>query len=75
MIIKKTPKSIAPYLRDASNFSGGNAEEVVIPDNSEELVDFLKNESRNITISGAGTGLTGSRIPSEGVNVINYTKI
>ena len=67
MIIKKTPKSIAPYLRDASNFSGGNAEEVVIPDNSEELVDFLKNESRNITISGAGTGLTGSRIPSEGV--------
>ena len=67
MIIKNTPESIAPYLRDASNFSGGNAEEVVIPENSEELVAFLRNETRNVTISGAGTGLTASRIPSEGV--------
>ena len=67
MIIKKTPESIACYLRDASNFSGGNAEEVVIPENSEELVSFLRNETRNVTISGAGTGLTASRIPSEGV--------
>jgi D-lactate dehydrogenase (cytochrome) len=80
MIIKKTPESIASYLRDASNFSGGNAEEVVIPENSEELVDFLRNETRNVTISGAGTGLTASRIPSKGIiislekfnNIVNY---
>ena len=67
MIIKTKPEFIAPYLRDASNFSGGNAEEVVIPETSEELVVFLRNETRKITISGAGTGLTASRIPTEGV--------
>ena len=67
MIIKTKPEFIAPYLRDASNFSGGNAEEVVIPETCEELVVFLKNETRKITISGAGTGLTASRIPTEGV--------
>ncbi|MBL7019050.1 MAG: FAD-binding oxidoreductase [Nitrospinaceae bacterium] len=69
MIRKTKPEFIAPYLRDASNFSGGNAEEVVIPETPDELIAFLKNETRKITISGAGTGLTASRIPSEGVIV------
>jgi D-lactate dehydrogenase (cytochrome) len=69
MIRKTKPEFIAPYLSDASNFSGGNAEEVIIPETSEELALFLKNETRNITISGAGTGLTASRIPSKGVIV------
>lgn len=67
MIRKTKPEVIAPYLRDASNFSGGNAEEVVIPETSDELTNFLKNETRPVTIAGAGTGLTASRIPSEGV--------
>ena len=69
MIRKTNPDFISPYLRDASNFSGGNAEEVIIPESSDELVEFLKNESRPVTIAGAGTGLTASRIPSEGVIV------
>ena len=69
MIRKTKPEFIAPYLRDASNFSGGNAEEVIIPETSDELVAFLKNETRPVTIAGAGTGLTASRIPSEGVIV------
>ncbi len=69
MIRKTKPEFIAPYLRDASNFSGGNAEEVIIPESSDELVVFLKNETRPVTIAGAGTGLTASRIPSEGVIV------
>ena len=67
MIRKTSPELIAPYLRDASNFSGGNAEEVIIPETSDELVSFLKKETRPVTIAGAGTGLTASRIPSEGV--------
>lgn len=67
-MIRKTSKaSIAPYLRDASNYSGGNAEEVLIPENIDELVSVLKNDSRPVTIAGAGTGLTASRIPSEGI--------
>ena len=69
MIRKTQAESIAPYLRDASNFTGGNAEEVVIPETSDELANFLKNETRPVTVAGAGTGLTASRIPAGGVIV------
>ncbi len=69
MIRKTEPAFIAPYLRDASNFSGGSAEEVVIPETSDELAIFLQNEIRPVTIAGAGTGLTASRIPSGGIIV------
>jgi D-lactate dehydrogenase (cytochrome) len=67
MIRKTSKESIAPYLRDASNYSGGKAEEVLIPENMDELVSALKNDLRPVTIAGAGTGLTASRIPSEGI--------
>ncbi len=67
MIRKTESEFIAPYLKDASNFLGGHAEEVVIPETSDELADFLKNETRPVTIAGAGTGLTASRIPSGGI--------
>ena len=67
MIRKTNKETIAPYLRDASNFAMGNAEEVFIPETVSELIEFLKNDTRNITIAGAGTGLTASRIPSDGV--------
>jgi D-lactate dehydrogenase (cytochrome) len=67
MIRKTSKESIAPYLRDASNYSGGKAEEVFIPENIDELVSVLKHDLRPVTISGAGTGLTASRIPSEGI--------
>ena len=67
MIRKNDPQTIAPYLKDASNFSEGCAEEVVIPETTAELVDFLKSNDRPLTVAGAGTGLTASRIPSEGV--------
>jgi D-lactate dehydrogenase (cytochrome) len=69
MIRKTKADLIAPYLTDASNYSGGIAEEVIIPDTSEELANFLKNENRPITVAGAGTGLTASRIPSGGIIV------
>ena len=67
MIRKTNKETIAPYLRDASNYQLGNAEEVVIPETVMELIKFLKNDSRNITIAGAGTGLTASRIPVNNV--------
>lgn len=69
MIRKNDPRTIAPYLKDASNFSGGYAEEVVIPETTAELVEFLRTNDRPMTIAGAGTGLTASRIPMEGVIV------
>ncbi len=67
MLRKTSKETIAPYLRDASSYSGGNADEVLIPENAEELITALKIESRPVTLSGAGTGLTASRIPSMGI--------
>ena len=60
---KKDPTGIAPYLKDASNFSGGQADEVWIPETREELVSILKDNDRPITIAGAGTGLTAGADP------------
>jgi D-lactate dehydrogenase (cytochrome) len=69
MIRKTDPQTIAPYLKDASNFSGGQADEVVIPETPAELIEFLKTNQRPVTVAGAGTGLTASRIPDCGVIV------
>ncbi|MFQ5449917.1 MAG: FAD-binding oxidoreductase [Nitrospinaceae bacterium] len=67
MIRKSDPQTVAPYLKDASNYSGGHADEVLIPENAGELAAFLKTNDRPVTIAGAGTGLTASRIPNSGV--------
>lgn len=67
MIRKIDPQTISPYLRDASGFPDGRASEVIIPETVGELSDFLKANRQPITISGAGTGVTAGRIPSEGI--------
>jgi D-lactate dehydrogenase (cytochrome) len=67
MYRKTDPETIAPYLKDASNFSDGQASEVVIPETREELIAYLKRSEKPITLAGAGTGLTASRIPLGGV--------
>ena len=72
MISKKDPDIIRAYLEDSSNLKGGYADEVVIPENIEELSRFLKKANaakEPVTISGGGTGTTGSRIPFGGVVV------
>jgi D-lactate dehydrogenase (cytochrome) len=66
MIYKTDPHSISPYLKDASNYIGGCADKVVIPETIEELSCFLKTNTQQITIAGAGTGMTASRIPLSG---------
>jgi len=67
MLRKTDPETIAPYLKDASNFSEGRASEVIIPETREELVGFLKENENPVSLAGAGTGLTASRIPLSGV--------
>ena len=67
MFRKTDPETIAPYLKDASNFFDGQASEVVIPETREELVTYLKETEGPVTLAGAGTGLTASRIPLGGV--------
>ena len=66
MIYKTDPQAISPYLQDASNYVGGFADKVVIPESIEELSSFLKTNTQQITIAGAGTGMTASRIPESG---------
>lgn len=70
MIIKSDRDSIKNYFEDSSNLKGGHAEKVVIPENVKELSSFLKDASSKkmpVTVSGGGTGTTGSRIPFGGI--------
>ena len=63
--------SADPYLKDASGYSG-NADEVFVPSTNEELCELVRTCSarqKPLTIAGAGTGLTGARVPHGGVVV------
>lgn len=56
------------YLEDASGFKG-HAEKVLVPPTESELLEILRNATRDnipVTISGAGTGITGGRVAQGG---------
>jgi FAD/FMN-containing dehydrogenase len=56
------------YLIDASGFKG-QAEKVLVPASETELLQIVAEASRDripITISGAGTGVTGGRVAQSG---------
>ncbi len=56
------------YLTDASGFTGW-AERVIVPRSEAEVVAALGEAVRTatpVTIAGAGSGLTGSRVPQGG---------
>ncbi len=79
MIVKNDPEILQDYLHDASNFKG-HADEVYIPLNFQELkqiISDLYTKKIPYTVSGAGTGLTGGRVPLEGViiSMENLNKI
>ncbi len=77
MLIKKDKDIIASYLEDYSNLKGGFAEAVAIPETESEIINLLKEASRKktpVTISGAGTGVTGGRIPFGGI-VLSLEKL
>lgn len=70
MLIKSDPDAIKSFLSDSSYMSEGYAERVVFPESAEEVADLLKVASRDttpVTVSGAGTGTVGGRIPFAGV--------
>ncbi len=59
------------YVEDASGFKG-HADRVHIPRNEAQLTAILADASANqtpVTIAGAGTGITGGRVPFGGVVV------
>lgn len=59
------------YLEDASGFRG-HADRVEVPQSETELSSILAEASQKltpITVAGAGTGITGGRVPFGGIVV------
>ncbi|MBV9294935.1 MAG: FAD-binding oxidoreductase [Acidobacteriaceae bacterium] len=62
------PSDIQRYLEDSSGYRG-QAEQVWLPSNVEEVRKIVRDASARhipLTVSGAGTGLTGARVPHGG---------
>lgn len=69
MIIKTNPDEFENFVIDASNFKG-NCEAVYFPESADEVVSIVKEANTNktkVTIAGNGTGLTGARVPQNGI--------
>ncbi|MGB9663656.1 MAG: FAD-binding oxidoreductase [Ignavibacteria bacterium] len=76
MIVKTDKETIQNYLTDASNYKSIGCDGVYIPENIDELSQLIKKTDSAkipVTISGAGTGLVGGRVPSGGI-VISLEK-
>lgn len=70
MLTKSDTDEIQSFLSDASNMPGGHASHVVFPESVEEVAVILAAASRErtpVTVSGAGTGIVGGRVPSGGI--------
>lgn len=70
MLTKSNLDDIQSFLSDASHMLNGGAEQVVFPENVAEVAEILRAAFENktsVTISGAGTGTVGGRIPFEGI--------
>jgi D-lactate dehydrogenase (cytochrome) len=70
MQTKSQPDEMQSYLADASNLAGGHAARVVFPETAEEAAGVLGEASAAgvaVTVSGAGTGVVGGRVPFGGV--------
>jgi D-lactate dehydrogenase (cytochrome) len=70
MLSKSNADEIASLLSDASNMKGGHAERAVFPESAAEVAAVLAEAARTgtaVTVSGAGTGVTGGRIPFGGL--------
>src|ERR1051325_10750100 len=70
MLIKSDPAEIESFLSDASHMREGRADRVAFPENEAEVAELLRTASENkipVTVSGAGTGTVGGRIPFAGI--------
>lgn len=70
MLTKNKQDEIRDFLGDASYLTGGHTSAVVFPETADEVAAFLAQATRDktpVTISGAGTGTVGGRVPFGGV--------
>ena len=64
------PATIENYLTDESRLIAGKAEKVFFPRTEAHVAKILSDANKRkirVTISGAGTGITGSRVPQGGI--------
>jgi len=70
MLTKTQPDEMQDFLVDASHIRGGHAERVVFPESAAEVAALLVDASATktqVTVSGAGTGTVGGRVPFGGI--------
>jgi len=70
MQTKSDPDEIQSFLADASFIRDGHADRVLIPETIEEVAEVLAAANRDgvpVTVSGAGTGTVGGRVPFGGI--------
>ncbi|HYP49947.1 MAG TPA: FAD-binding oxidoreductase, partial [Pyrinomonadaceae bacterium] len=70
MLTKTNQDEIQSFLTDASNMAGGAANSVVFPESKEEISEILRGASASktpVTVSGAGPGIVGGRVPFGGI--------
>jgi D-lactate dehydrogenase (cytochrome) len=70
MLTKSDPDEIQTYLSDSSYLPSGHADRVVFPETAEDVAEILRSAVRDktpVTISGAGTGTVGGRVPTAGI--------
>jgi D-lactate dehydrogenase (cytochrome) len=69
MLTRTEPEQIQSYLDDSSHMRGGFADRVVFPESAGEVSEILVAASQTrtpVTVSGAGTGTVGGRVPFGG---------
>jgi FAD/FMN-containing dehydrogenase len=69
VVDKLASSSSDAYLQDASGYRG-TAETVFLPADDQELISILRTAHSHrtpVTVSGAGTGLVGARVPHGGI--------
>lgn len=77
LLTKSELDEIQNYLLDASNIGGGAATSVFFPETVEQIAELLREATANktpVTVSGAGTGTVGGRVPFAGA-VLSLEKL
>src|ERR1044072_3371657 len=70
MQVKSNPDEIQSFLSDASFIRDGYANSVFLPETIDDVSEILSAASRDrtpVTVSGAGTGTVGGRVPFGGI--------
>ncbi len=72
------PDRLRAYLSDESASFRGHAAELFLPATEQEVVEVVRAANRSqtlLTVSGAGTSITGSRVPTCGGAVLSTERM